>query len=130
MTLISTQKSPIEEALKRYSADGGGFVAKPDKPNIMVADGDGFTTKPRIPQGLAADIFVCEGKECDDKTSNRKKLVSTAVLLAGGAVIGYCLKGPIGNCVKGLSDKFTKFFSEGKPAEYLQKAKDLVMSKK
>ena len=129
MTLISTQKSPIEEALKRYSADGGGFVAKPDKPNIMVADGDGLTTKPRIPQGLAADTFVCEGKDCDKK-DGRKKLVSTAVLLAGGAVIGYALKEPIGKCCKGISDKFTKFFSEGKPAEYLQKAKDLIFCKK
>ena len=129
MTLVSTQKNPVEEALKRYSADGGGFVAKPDKPNIMVADGDGFVTKPQMPKGLAADMFCCEGKECDKK-DNRKKLISTAVLLAGGAVIGYALKEPIGKCCKGVSEKFTKFFSEGKPAEYLQKAKDLVFSKK
>lgn len=124
MTLVSTQKVGYEGGLARDRER----LAKLTR--LGACDGDGFVTKPKMPTGLAADVFVCDGKECDEKTSNRKKLVSTAVLLAGGAVIGYCLKGPIGNCVKGLSDKFTKFFSEGKPAEYLQKAKDLVMSKK
>ena len=128
MTLVSTQKSPIEEALRRYSADGDGFVSRPKAPTYS-CDGDGFVTKPKMPTGLAADVFLPSSG--DEKTQKpNKKLLSTAVLLAGGAVIGYCLKGPIGNCCKGLYDKFTKFFSEGKPAEYLQKAKDLIFSKK
>lgn len=123
MSIVSTQKVGYEvglardreklaELTRRYACDGGGFVAK------------GPT-----PQGLATDIFMKQDGDKPEKTG-LKKVISTAVLLAGGAVIGYTLKEPIGKCCKGISDKFTKFFAEGKPAEYLQKAKDLIFSKK
>ncbi len=90
-------------------------------------DGDGLTARPTIPQaGLPNDVLDISNKS----QGKNKKILSTGVLLLGGAVIGYCLKGPIGNCIKGITDKCGKFFSEGKPAEILGKVKNAVFCKK
>lgn len=122
MSIVSNQKVGYEGGL----AHDRERLAKITR--YGACDGDGFVSKPKMPTGLVADEFV-SGEQDNSKKAKSNKIVSTAVLLAGGVLIGYLLKEPIGKCCNSVSEKFTKFFSEGKPAECVQKAKDLIFSK-
>ncbi|MBR2526788.1 hypothetical protein IKE67_10015 [bacterium] len=79
-----------------------------------------------IPETSTNDIVEISGKE----KKKKKNFAQTAVLLVGGAVIGYCLRKPIGKVIGTITDKCSKFFSQGKPAEFMHKAKSFIFSKK
>lgn len=97
------------EVCQKYGVDGGCTSVKPQY----------------IPQTTAQDVVEIKGKD-----KKKSKIAQTAVLLVGGAVIGYCCRKPIGKVINAITDKCGKFFSNGKPAEFLQKAKNLIFSKK
>ncbi len=78
-----------------------------------------------IPKTSTQDVVEIKSK---DKKKN--KFAQTAVLLLGGAVIGYCCRKPIGKVINTITDKCSNFFSKGKPAEILEKGKNLIFSKK
>ena len=102
---LAHDRAILQEMQRKYAADGGGFVAKPSIPNVM--DGD---------------VVVINGKE----KKKENKLVSTTVLLAGGALVGYLCRGQISKGVDALKNTVGKFFSNGKPAELLEKGKGLL----
>ncbi len=100
------------------------------------ADGGGFTAKTSIPdEALKADTV--EIGETEKKSSvSKKQMLSTAVLVAGGALIGYLCRGSISKGIDMLKNTVGQFFSNGKPAEMLaagkgllDKAKDMIFSK-
>lgn len=98
-------------------------------PRAAVADGNGPTTKFEIPKNaLLADTVEIGGKEKTNSAS-KKNFLSTALLLVGGAIIGYCCKGPISKGIETIKNSVGGFFSNGKPAELLDKAKNLIFSK-
>lgn len=99
------------EVCQKYGVEGGCSQAKQQS----------------VPQTSANDIVEISGKE---KKKKKKNFAQTAVLLVGGAVIGYCLRKPIGKVINTVTDKCSKFFSQGKPAEFMHKAKSFIFSKK
>ena len=93
------------------------------------ADGNGFTPKIEIPKGalLADTVEISDEKKSSG--ARGKKMLSTALLLAGGAIIGYCCRGPISKGIEAIKNSVGGFFSNGKPAELLDSAKKLIFSK-
>ena len=97
------------EVCQKYGVDCGKSQAKPQ-----------ITS-----QKPTQDVVEIKGKE-----KKKNKFAQTAVLLLGGAVIGYCCRKPIGNVINTITEKCGKFFSQVKPEECLQKAKSLIFRKK
>lgn len=90
------------------------------------ADGGGYTPKTEAPKVVQEVDTVVIGGEAKDKGVSKKKMISTAVLLAGGAIVGFLCKDPIMKGVAAVKDKAAKFFAEGKPAELLAQGQDLL----
>lgn len=91
------------------------------------ADGNGFTPKIEIPKdALLADTVEIGGAEKTSNGAGKKKLLSTGVLLAGGALIGYLCKGQISKCIETVKNTVGQFFANGKPAELLASGKGLL----
>ncbi|MBR1680904.1 hypothetical protein IJ707_03835 [bacterium] len=106
---LAHDRQILDKVMKAGAADGGGFTAKVD-----------------IPEGaMKADTVEIGGEEKKSGV-NKKQMVSTAVLLAGGALIGYLCKGPISKGVDTLKNAVGQFFSKGKPAELLESGKGLL----
>ena len=91
------------------------------------ADGGGFTAKAGIPKGaLLADTVEIGGEEKKTNGAGGKKILSTAVLLAGGALVGYLCRGQISKGIDVIKNTVGQFFSAGKPAELLASGKGLL----
>lgn len=113
------------------ACDGGGLTAKPKLP-IKGCDEDGLTAKPKLPPTLQCDT-LCKGDNCDatKKTSNKtRNIVGAAVLLIGGAILGYGHRNIISKGINNVKTSVSKFFADGKAAEFLQKGKDVVAKAK
>ncbi len=109
------------------ACDGGGIVARP-KPPKYACDGDGLTAKvdiPKMAKTLVADKFDGSNTE-EKKSSNTKTVIGATVLLVGGALLGYGHKDVISKGINNFKGTVDKFFSSGKPAEYLQKGKEMI----
>ena len=90
------------------------------------SDGNGLTAKIEIPKdALLADTVEIGGEE-KTNGAGKKKLLSTAVLLAGGALVGYLCKGQISKGIETIKNSVGQFFSNGKPAELLASGKGLL----
>ncbi len=123
------------------TCDGGGIVARP-KPPKYACDGGGIVAKPPIPKGAmtftgdARDV-IGTSKSTETGKIGTKGILTTAVLLIGGALLGYGHREQISKGLNSMSETVSKFFATGKPAEYLEsakglltKAKDLIFAKK
>ncbi len=119
------------------TCDGGGIVARP-KPPKYACDGGGLTATAGIPKGamtFTGDVVETSGEKTGKVGT--KGILTTAVLLIGGALLGYGHREHISKGLGSMKDAVNKFFATGKPAEYLEsakgllaKAKDLVFAKK
>lgn len=127
-SLISSQ--PLPSASIGY-CDRNGITPRMNPPK-GACDGGGFTARPTIPTGaMTATESTQTGKV------GAKGILATAVLLIGGALLGYGHREQISKGLGSMKDAVTKFFSKGKPAEYLAtatewlgKAKDAIFAKK
>ena len=89
------------------------------------ADGGGLTPRMEIPKdALLADSVELGGKQKNG--ASKKGMLTTTVLLAGGALIGYLCRGPISSGINAVKDAASKFFASGKPAELLASGKGLL----
>ncbi len=124
------------------TCDGGGIVARPKTPKYA-CDGGGFVAKVEIPKGamtMTGDARDVVGTSRSAQTggafSGKKGVIAATILLVGGALLGYGHKEQISKGLNNLKGSVDKFFSTGKPAEWLKtgtewlnKAKDAIMSK-
>ena len=126
--------------LPGYVCDGGGICPQP-KPPKGACDGGGIC--PRPPRIEPGDI----GRTILDKVgtigtsqdtlelsnapkSKSKKVLGAAILLIGGAMLGYGHKDYIAKGINKVKTGLTNFFATGKPAELLQKGKEVVAKAK
>lgn len=124
------------------TCDGGGIVSRP-KPPKYACDGGGLTAQPGIPNGaktMTGDARDVVGTSRSTQTSGafsgKKGVIAATILLVGGALLGYGHKDQISKGLDSLRGSVDKFFSTGKPAEWLKtgtewlnKVKDTIMSK-
>lgn len=102
----------------------GGIAPNPIKPPFMSCDGDGFTPSIGIPDG------ACTMSNKKSPFSGKQGVLTTSVLLIGGALIGYGLRNQISTGLKAVKDGVTKLFSNGKAKELLDKGKNLLATLK
>ena len=128
------------------SCDGGGFVATP--PQITVEDTakgfgklvktakDVFIRKPAKNDASQVSTPAAQEEQASNKSSMKSKFIATAILLVGGALLGYGHRHQIEkgvNAVKGkvaewaASPTGEKIVNKGK--DLLAKAKDLIFVK-
>ena len=132
----------------KYSCDGGGFVA--NVPQITAEDtakGFGKIVK------TAKDIFIkkpakndasqvttpsiqAEEEKAPEKSSKKARFIATAVLLIGGALLGYGHRHQIDKGVDKVKSKIAEWTASGtgkkivdKGKELVAKAKDLIFAK-
>lgn len=90
-------------------------------------DGGGFTAKVQIPDGaIKSDTVEIGGVDKTKSGASGKKMLSTGILLAGGALIGYLCSGSIKKGIDFVKDKAGQFMAQGKPAELLAAGKGLL----
>ena len=128
------------------ACDGGGFVVH-TKPPKGACDGDGLVSKVELPKDVYAPRGIIdkvgtigtssETIEASKKSSKTKTAIGAAVLLIGGAILGYGHRDVISKGLNSVKESVTKFFATGKAAELLEqgknalgKVKDTIMSKK
>ena len=117
------------------ACDGGGFVVH-TKPPKGACDGDGLVSKFELPK----DVYMPRGIidkvgtigtspetiEASKKSSKAKTAVGAAVLLIGGAILGYGHRDVISKGLNNVKESVTKFFATGKAAELLEKGKTML----
>jgi len=132
-SLVSSQPLP---RVSIGTCDGGGLTARPKTP-WNACDGGGLTARPTMPKGAMS--FCGTGDTAPAQTSGISKkagIIGAAVLLIGGALLGYGHKDQISKGLDAMKGSIDKFFSKGKPAEWLDagknllsKAKDMIFAK-
>jgi len=105
--------------------------------SIGTCDGGGLTARPKMPKGAVS--FCGTGDASPTKTggiSKKTGIIGAAVLLIGGALLGYGHRDQISKGLDAMKGSIDKFFSKGKPAEWLDagknllsKAKDMIFAK-
>ena len=132
-SLVSSQPLP---RVSIGTCDGGGLTAKPKTP-WNACDGGGLTARPTMPKGAMS--FCGTGDTAPAQTggiSKKTGIIGAAVLLIGGALLGYGHRDQISKGLDSMKGSIDKFFSKGKPAEWLDagknllsKAKDMIFAK-
>lgn len=132
-SLVSSQPLP---RVSIGTCDGGGLTAKPKIP-WNACDGGGLTARPTMPKGAMS--FCGTGDTAPVPTggiSKKTGIIAAAVLLIGGALLGYGHRDQISKGLNAMKGSVDKFFSNGKPAEWfeagkglLAKAKDMIFAK-
>lgn len=140
-SLVSSQPLP---RVSIGTCDGGGLTARPKTP-WNACDGGGLTAKPTMPKGAMSfggntgDIRDVVGTGASAQTggiSKKTGIIGAAVLLIGGALLGYGHRNQISKGLDSMKGSIDKFFSKGEPAkwlekgsEFLAKAKDMIFAK-
>lgn len=114
--------------LPGYVCDGGGICPQP-KPPKGACDGGGICPKPPKIEpgdigrkildkvgtiGTSRDTLELSNKTPEEKSSKNKKMLSAAILLIGGALLGYGHKDYISKGLDKVKSTFGKFFAKGK----------------
>ncbi len=113
--------------------------------SIGTCDGGGLTARPAMPRGAMSfmgntgDVKDDAGTGASAQTgaiSKKTGIISAAVLLIGGALLGYGHKDQISKGLNTMKSSVEKFFSKGEPAKWLEagknflaKAKDMIFAK-
>lgn len=125
-SLVSSQPLP---SVSIGCCDGGGLTARPKVP-YGACDGGGLTARPTMPNGamsVATDTY--NGAPATGKVG-KTGIIATAVLLVGGAILGYGHRDQITKGLDKMKGSITEFFSKGEPAKWLEKGKDLLAKAK
>lgn len=135
MTSFAPQYTP---RVPYGTCDGGGLTARPRTP-WGACDGGGLTARPSMPTGAMSfggntgDVRDIVGTGASAQTTGISKktgIIAAAVLLIGGALLGYGHKDQISKGLNALKDSATKFFSKGEPAKWLDKGKEVLAKAK
>lgn len=131
-SLVSSQPLP---RVSIGTCDGGGLTARPKTP-WNACDGGGLTARPTMPKGA---MSFCGTEDAPAQTggiSKKTGIIGAAVLLIGGALLGYGHKDQISKGLDAMKGSIDKFFSKGEPAKWLDagknflaKAKDMIFAK-
>lgn len=139
-SLVSSQ--PLPSVSIGY-CDKNGLTPKINPPK-GACDGGGLTARPTMPRGAMSfsdntgDVRDVVGTGASAQTGISKKtgVIATAVLLIGGAILGYGHRDQISKGLDKMKGSVTEFFSKGEPAkwlekgnEFLAKAKDMIFAK-
>ena len=94
-------------------------------PGMVVMDGDGYTAKTPIPKGAKTEL-PADSLELSNKPAkaSSKRILTSAILLIGGAMLGYGHKNQISKVLGAAKDKITQFASQGKVGEFVNRGKD------
>jgi len=123
-----------------YSCDGGGLVAQ--VPNITVEDTakgfgkvvktakDMFIRKPAKNDASKVTTQTMQEEQTSAKSSTRARFISTAILLIGGAILGYGHRHHIEKGVNAVKDKFAQWTSSGVGEKIVSTGKDLLAKAK
>lgn len=135
VSIASTQQLPKIP----FGCDQDGLVAKP-KLNLPGCDQNGWVAKPNIelPSFCGVDRFERPAKNnpniaetpSEEKKSNKGKILTAAVLLIGGALLGYGHRKYIEKGVDAVKGKVGEWASTGKAAELIEKGKGLLAKAK
>lgn len=150
--IASTQPRQIPP----YACDGGGLTAKTKVPPYA-CDGDGLTAKTPTPAELQNATVDFVGKvasgikdyvrkpakndasrattpsmdtAAEKKASKRKQFLGVAILLLGGAALGYGHRKYIEKGFNNLGEQITKWTSGPKCQELIKKGQDLLAKAK
>lgn len=127
-SIVSSQPLP---RVSIGTCDGGGLTAKPKTP-WNACDGGGLTARPTMPKGA---MSFCGTGDAQAQTqtggiSKKTGIIGAAVLLIGGALLGYGHKDQISKGLDAMKGSIDKFFSKGEPAKWLEAGKDFLAKAK
>ncbi|MBR1907697.1 hypothetical protein IJ818_02035 [bacterium] len=123
-----------------YSCDGDGLVAK--APEITVEDTakgvgkavkavkDFFVKKPAKNDASQVSTPSIQEETNSEKSSTKARFISTAILLVGGALLGYGHRKHIEKGVNAVKGKIAEWASTGTGEKIVSKGKDLLAKAK
>ncbi len=119
---ITAGFAPAPTGVPKWS--DGGIAPNQIKPPFASCDGDGFTPSIGIPDG------ACTMSEKKSFFSGKQGVLAASVLLIGGALLGYGHRNQISKGLNAVKEGVSKFFSNGKAKELLDKGKNLLATLK
>lgn len=119
-SLISSQPLPYSPV---GACDRNGLTPRLNPP-MGACDGGGLTPRMGMPDGAMSVANGATGKV------GKTGIIATAVLLIGGALLGYGHRDQISKGLNSMKGSVEKFFSKGAPAEWLGKGKELLAKAK
>ena len=122
-SLISSQPLPCSPI---GTCDRNGLTPRLNPP-MGACDGGGFTPRMGMPDGA---MSITSGTNGAVGKVGKTGIIATAVLLIGGALLGYGHREQISKGLDSMKGSVEKFFSKGAPAEWLDKGKEMLAKAK